>query len=475
MCKYLCILILLLVSCTVKSNHNSTIVDTIKEIKFIPVKGFAKMQNPYKEMVYQDSLYIGHPVLIRPEGTKVRINYPTFFWMSNPQHTLYLIYPGEKINTSMDSNDLYTFSIAGNERRTNELAFFKLLGKETGAIYVYQPLTRFPKAMNSLEGFKEKETEIYTLKNRRLQILDSFANVLPVSDQFKKIAVNTIQCVAFKDSLALMYMNKSLLSNQNLYSSLLENKMESFKQIPYYPFFLYFNAAKSLVSLCTNKYLTQAIDNSIILTKDFDFVDSNFSNGITKDYLMANLISSCFIYFFDIPKPILNTFLKEVTDSTYKNIILNNLRETNKMVAPNSKRDKLYSDGKLIEGIPSVFSKYKGKLVYVDFWASWCMPCRGEMPYSFKLRKEYEHKPIVFIYISTDENKKDWLNASIEENLDKDINFLLLNSRKAEFVRQYKINSIPRYMLIDKDGKIISDNAPRPSDKALQQLIDKNL
>lgn len=64
-------------------------------------------------MVYQDSVYFGHPISIGSEGAKVKLNYPSFFSMSNLQHTLYLIYPGEKINTCLDSSGLYTFSITG--------------------------------------------------------------------------------------------------------------------------------------------------------------------------------------------------------------------------------------------------------------------------------------------------------------------------------------------------------------------------
>lgn len=72
-----------------------------------------------------------------------------------------------------------------------------------------------------------------------------------------------------------------------------------------------------------------------------------------------------------------------------------------------------------------------------------------------------------------DANKKDWLDASMEENVVKNANFLLLNSEKSAFVRRYQISSIPRFMLIDKNGKIISSDAPRPSDPKLKNLMEK--
>jgi len=82
---------------------------------------------------------------------------------------------------------------------------------------------------------------------------------------------------------------------------------------------------------------------------------------------------------------------------------------------------------------------------------------------------------VTFLYIAIDENKKDWERANSEERLMGGVSFMLANNKTSTFVKQYTIQSIPRYMLVGKDGKIISTDAPRPSDPKLKELIDKHL
>ncbi len=105
------------------------------------------------------------------------------------------------------------------------------------------------------------------------------------------------------------------------------------------------------------------------------------------------------------------------------------------------------------------------KVVFVDFWASWCGPCRQEFPASKALHERFTEKQlknIVFLYISIDGNEGSWRNAVNQIGMKG----LLLHSPgdwSSPIVNYFGINSIPRYMLIDKTGKIIDTNAPRPS------------
>lgn len=128
----------------------------------------------------------------------------------------------------------------------------------------------------------------------------------------------------------------------------------------------------------------------------------------------------------------------------------------------------------------------KGKYVYVDIWATWCGPCKAEIPSLKKLEKEYHGKNIEFVSISTDngrgyraetpeEAKKlayDGWRKMVEE---KELGGVQLMSDKAfesEFVRAYKINAIPRFLLIDPAGNIVDADAPRPSEDKLIELFN---
>lgn len=118
----------------------------------------------------------------------------------------------------------------------------------------------------------------------------------------------------------------------------------------------------------------------------------------------------------------------------------------------------------------------RGKLVFIDVWATWCTPCIKEIPAFKSLQKKYENKDIYFVSISIDnlENINEWKKIIKEENM-TGIQLILDNGWKSSFKTDYAISSIPRFILIDKTGKFIDVNAPRPSEKGVHELIDKYL
>jgi predicted ATP-dependent serine protease len=91
------------------------------------------------------------------------------------------------------------------------------------------------------------------------------------------------------------------------------------------------------------------------------------------------------------------------------------------------------------------------------------------------LKEEFASKGVNFVYISTDENAADWDKASKKIGLDENMSFLLPNPSENSLKKRFKINAIPRYMLIDSTGKVIDDDAPRPSDKEIREVLNKLL
>jgi thiol-disulfide isomerase/thioredoxin len=121
--------------------------------------------------------------------------------------------------------------------------------------------------------------------------------------------------------------------------------------------------------------------------------------------------------------------------------------------------------------LDQILADHKGKVVYLDIWASWCGPCKAMMPYSEKLQEKYKDKDVAFIFISIDQNIQKWEQSARSFNLIEN-SFLARNYPKAKLFQDYNVNSIPRYMLFDKNGRLIDDNARRPSDKDLETTID---
>ncbi|MEN8187335.1 MAG: redoxin family protein [Bacteroidota bacterium] len=116
---------------------------------------------------------------------------------------------------------------------------------------------------------------------------------------------------------------------------------------------------------------------------------------------------------------------------------------------------------------------FKGKYVYIDIWATWCAPCKREIPFLKELNKEYKGKDLAIVSLSIDkmENKDKWLQMVKDKNLegtqimaDKDWN--------SEFTMAYGIKSIPRFILLDKEGNIVNSDAPRPSDPRLKETLN---
>jgi thiol-disulfide isomerase/thioredoxin len=117
---------------------------------------------------------------------------------------------------------------------------------------------------------------------------------------------------------------------------------------------------------------------------------------------------------------------------------------------------------------------FKGKYVYIDVWATWCGPCKAEIPFLKAVEKKYHDKNIVFVSISADKTKAHdtWKKMIQEKNL-SGIQLISDADFNSGFMKDYKINAIPRFILIDPNGNIVSPNAPRPSTDELINLFDQ--
>ncbi|MBP6386624.1 MAG: TlpA family protein disulfide reductase [Pseudarcicella sp.] len=120
-----------------------------------------------------------------------------------------------------------------------------------------------------------------------------------------------------------------------------------------------------------------------------------------------------------------------------------------------------------IEGDTVTLKKFRGKVLYLDIWASWCGPCRAEFPNSRTLHKRFTEKQlkeIQFLNISIDDNIDNWQEAVKKLNLDYAINLLSTGGWASNVTKLFRIASIPRYIIIDKNGNVVEENAKRPSD-----------
>ncbi len=121
-------------------------------------------------------------------------------------------------------------------------------------------------------------------------------------------------------------------------------------------------------------------------------------------------------------------------------------------------------------------SDFKGKIVYVDVWATWCAPCRAEIPHLKKLEKEYHNKDVVFLSVSTDKDKdkQKWLDFLKNEAL-TGVQIFGGDKAQTDLLAPYKITGIPRFMLFDRSGNIIATDAVRPSSPEIRPVLEAAL
>ncbi|MEC3880074.1 TlpA family protein disulfide reductase [Parapedobacter sp. 10938] len=118
----------------------------------------------------------------------------------------------------------------------------------------------------------------------------------------------------------------------------------------------------------------------------------------------------------------------------------------------------------------------KGQYVYIDFWATWCGPCIAEMPALDTLQHDYADANIAFVSISVDKekDKQKWKDFVAKREL-KGVQVWVNAENSRVFTEAFNIMQIPRFVLLDPEGRIVNANAPRPSDKRIRQLLDKVL
>lgn len=121
------------------------------------------------------------------------------------------------------------------------------------------------------------------------------------------------------------------------------------------------------------------------------------------------------------------------------------------------------------DGAPVDINTFRGKYLYIDLWASWCVPCIKEVPYLQALEKELKNDKVAFLSISCDTDRDAWQHKM--EDLHMHGNQFI--DAKGEFCDRLGVTGIPRFLIYDPEGHLLVADAPRPSTPAAREMLEK--
>lgn len=188
-----------------------------------------------------------------------------------------------------------------------------------------------------------------------------------------------------------------------------------------------------------------------------------------KDYAFYNVMNNQLYYHgAEIAEEVVTAFENNVVDEDYKTKIQEAIASWKKIAKGEEAPGFAYPD---IDGQTVALNDFKGKFVYIDVWATWCGPCRAELPHLEELQEKYaSNEDIVFASVSIDENTDAWRKMVTEKEM-MGVQLLADNAWDSSICEDYMIKGIPRFILIDQEGKIMNSKAPRPSSDEIKEVM----
>lgn len=201
------------------------------------------------------------------------------------------------------------------------------------------------------------------------------------------------------------------------------------------------------------------------------FIDTKL-DGAIKEFILAEWAYNALTDNGDLVKgkELTAKISSEFPDSKFIPMLQSTIASTASLQAGNAAPDFSLPDmdGKMVS-----LSDFIGKVVYLDIWASWCGPCRTEIPYAKKLEEEFKESGVVFLGVSIDEDEKAWKKIIKDKGI-PGIQLISKGSFDSDIAQLYNVTGIPHYIIIGADGKIVDSNAQRPSGGVkmdLEQLL----
>lgn len=382
----------------------------------------------------------------------------------------YLFKNGDTVVFDFDKEDIPNPTILNRKVSKWESNFPILIKKRfnqllKGANTIGPPPKSSPTVAMRFEGW-------YADFNNQNRLIDSLLEKGIISTQSAnyhndEVKANLYRNIGFKE------LRQYLLKKVDIDTVISFANRSDLLQVSFFQDFLVYSYLPSDILGIEKISLSQS--RTLNYMQAYDKVNTHFTSPVVREYLLFYCVNKIKE---ESTKANYNTYLakfkainknKAYLDILKSDEINNNVAMGNNSIAIADVNGKQTDWNGFIKAA-------KGKIVYVDLWASWCAPCRAAMPASKKLKTSYVNKPIVFTYLSLDIKKADWLKAAEEENIKFDKNsFLLIDPKNSVLTKKLNLATIPRYLIYNKKGELVNANAPGPDSPKLKDLIDQYL
>ncbi|NBA75704.1 redoxin domain-containing protein [Emticicia sp. ODNR4P] len=431
--KYtLSLLILLVFFAFAGSAQNGISTDTVEII--------SKLKPGEKAYLYYYNQFQEFPMPIEFNQTKkIKIAFRDLLIIKDTEKQMsFPITNSEKLYVIKDAEKI-TRLVSDNKNRTNELAFLVPIIASNQDFFAFGKSLDYRSIWQKIDAANAKNvvspSYIEILKNH---VYSNYLTLIASNYLYPEGKNTSGSAWALLEKEKVAYQNESLLKDAQFRNALINYEKVLLKKV-------------------------------MVSTTDFGSIEQSISSnfkGKIKDFLL-------FTFLCRPQKQDANfdAALQNYLNTSQNKEYIEYLKEKY-LNGPKVKNGNLLSDKNESISLDEILKQHKGKVIYLDFWASWCAPCRQEIPDSKKLIASYQAKGLQVITISMDENKVAWQKALKAEDLSLSANYLLSKDFGSELAQKYKIKSIPRYMIIDKNGKFINTDAPRPSDPKLKELFD---